>query len=243
MAKQFESGHAINVENFYELTEFVQTYGASYNPILEEILPPALNALHTQAVASLQAVTQQVTAYNAAVNQRMQVFAPSRPLATRVVNLLEVSGASPQVVKDAQSINRKIQGRRAKSLEPVPPGTPPPATISASQTSYTQTIGHWAALISLLESVPAYAPNEDALKVTTLKQMHTAMVTANDAVAGAWAQISDTRNKRDNILYNPTSGLVATAAMVKKYVKALYGAESPQFKQLNHIAFKTFKRL
>ncbi len=242
MAKQNETGHAINVDNMYELIQFVLTYGATYNPTLPSLQSPQLTLKQTAGINSLQAVTNQVAAYNEAGNIRVEVFAPVRPLATRVINFLEASGASPEIIKDARAINRKLQGKRATTPAPVPPGTPPPPTISASQMSFAQTIEHWGALISLLQGESLYTPNEEVLSIDHLIEMRQSMVTANDAVAAAWALISEVRNQRDVVLYSPQTGIVATAALVKKYVKALYGAESPEFKQINHIKFRTFKR-
>lgn len=243
MAKQFETGHVINVDNFYELIQFVTTYGAPYNPTLDALKLPQLSAKHTAGLNAIQGVTNQVTTFNNTVNARMEVFAPSKPLATRVVNVLEVSGASADVVKDAKTINNKIQGKRATAItQPVPPGTPPPPTISASQQSYAQTIEHWAALISLLDSQTVYAPNETELQAEALTLMRQAMVNANNAVANDWAQITNIRNQRDEVLYNPETGLVRIAELVKKYVKALFGSKSLEFIQLNHIQFRTIKR-
>ena len=243
MAKQNETGHAINVDNFYELIQFVTTYGASYNPTMDALKIPQLSAKLSAALNTLQGVTDQVTTFNNTVNARMEVFTPSKPLATRVVNALETSGASADVVKDAKTINRKIQGKRATAVvPPLPPGTPPPATISASQLSYTQTIEHWSALISLLDSQAIYAPNETELTPETLTIMREAMTAANDLVADEWALITHVRNTRDEELYKPETGLVRIAELVKKYVKSVFGAQSVEFKQLNHIKFKTFKR-
>lgn len=243
MAKQNETGHAINVDNFYELIQFVTTYGVTYNPTMDALKLPQLTAKQTAALAALQGVTDQVTSYNNTVNARMEVFDPSKPLATRVLNALETSGVSADVIQDAKTINRKIQGTRAKSAtQPVPPGTPPPVTISASQQSYAQTIEHWAALISLLDSQALYAPNETELQAEALTVMHQQMINANDAVATEWAQITNVRNQRDEVLYNPETGIVAIASLVKKYVKALFGAKSVEFLQLNHIQFRTFNR-
>jgi hypothetical protein len=39
-------------------------------------------------------------------------------------------------------------------------------------------------------------------------------------------------------LYNPLSGLVKTALDVKKYVKSVFGASSPQDKQISGLKFK-----
>jgi hypothetical protein len=43
---------------------------------------------------------------------------------------------------------------------------------------------------------------------------------------------------RNSILYASVSGLVDVALDVKKYVKSVYGASSPQYKQVSKIEFK-----
>ncbi len=243
MAKQYETGHAINVDNFYELIQFAISYGAPYNPTLSALKIPQLLEQQTAGLRAIQAVTDQVTIYNNTVNQRMVVFEPSKPLATRVINILEASGASPETIKDARTINRKIQGQRAHIItEPLPPDNPPPTNISAIQQSYAKIIEHWAALISLLRSQGVYTPNEEDLRIETLFNLHDAMVVANDAVAREWAQISNIRNQRDEVLYNPETGIVKTAQLVKKYVKAIFGFNSIEFKQIKGIKFTTIKR-
>ena len=111
MAKQNETGHAINVDNFYELIQFVITYGVTYSPTMDALKLPQLNEKYTEAGEALQLVTNRATAYNNTVNDRVETFAPSRKLATRVINLLEVSGASPEVIKDAKASTAKFKAK------------------------------------------------------------------------------------------------------------------------------------
>ena len=54
---------------------------------------------------------------------------------------------------------------------------------------------------------------------------------------GSW----DTNQGGDSTLYNPLSGLVQTALDVKKYVKSVFGASSPQFKQVSGLEFSNIK--
>lgn len=49
---------------------------------------------------------------------------------------------------------------------------------------------------------------------------------------------SNARITRDTILYSDDTGLIDIASDVKKYVKAIFGASSPQFKQISGIKFK-----
>ncbi|MBT0609181.1 hypothetical protein [Aequorivita echinoideorum] len=242
MAKQNETGHAVNVENFHKLIQYVTTYGLDYSPSNPELQLPQLTAQHTAAENVQQTLTDQVPLFNAARNARLELFENSDKLATRVINALEVSGVSKEVVKDAKTINNKIQGRRASEPQQVPANTPPPNSISASQKSYVQMAQHWAALVALLENQPAYNPNQPELKVEALDQMQQDMNAANEAVNTAYAQYEEVLTRRDEVLYEPTGGVVAVAALVKKQVKAIYGADSPQFRATNAINFKTFKR-
>ena len=46
------------------------------------------------------------------------------------------------------------------------------------------------------------------------------------------------RNKR---LYDPQTGLVERAQVVKNYVKSIFGASSPEYKLINKLRFKVIK--
>ena len=49
---------------------------------------------------------------------------------------------------------------------------------------------------------------------------------------------SNARISRNSVLYAENTGLVEIALEVKKYVKAIFGATSPQYKQVSGIKFK-----
>jgi len=63
-------------------------------------------------------------------------------------------------------------------------------------------------------------------------------LTKNNAVATAYTGVSNSRIARDKTLYKLDTGLTDTAAEVKKYVKAIFGASSPEFAQVKGIQFK-----
>ena len=50
--------------------------------------------------------------------------------------------------------------------------------------------------------------------------------------------MSNSRIARDKTLYKLDTGLTDTATEVKKYVKAIFGASSPEFAQVKGIQFK-----
>ena len=68
--------------------------------------------------------------------------------------------------------------------------------------------------------------------------MLTGMETTNTAAVTAVAQARAARTNRDEVLYNETDGIQVLADLVKKYVKSVFGADSPQYQQLQALKIK-----
>ena len=137
-----ETGHAKNVANFEDLISFCNGYGATYNPSKDALTITKLKDLQTTAKASLQQAKTNKTSFDNATNARQLAFKDLKPLATKVVNALALSGATALAVADAKTINRKIQGAKANggTKTPTPPANPnapipTDKTISTSQQS------------------------------------------------------------------------------------------------------------
>ena len=243
MASTSETGNAKNVANFQDLIAFVTGYGATYNPSKNALKLPQLNALYTASQASLADVVTKNTAYNNKVNERVLAFKDLKSLSTRLINALQTTDATSQKVADAKAFNKKMQGVRAKSVETqTDPNTPAPNTISTSQQSYDQQIQHLAGIISVLQSEPSYTPNENDLKIVTLTAKQADLTAKNSAVATAYTNVSNSRIARDTTIYGTDTGLFDVASEVKKYVKSVYGATSPQFAQVKGIEFTKRKK-
>ena len=121
MPSTSETGHAKNVANFEDLISFCNGYGASYNPSKEAL---KIANLQTQFISSknvLKEVKTTQTAFNNATNSRMDIFKPLKSLATKIINALDATDASAETVKDARTINRKLQGQRATPNAATPP--------------------------------------------------------------------------------------------------------------------------
>lgn len=243
MPQVIETGHAKNVANFADIISFCTGYGATYNPSKTALKTSNLNTLLTNAQQAINAVNVKNTAYNNAVNDRMLAFKPLKPLATRIINSLNATDATDEVVKDAKAINRKIQGQRAKAIEaPTNPNTPAPNTISTSQQSYDQQIEHLDKLVILLQSEASYLPNEADLNVASIDNLKNDLKAKNDAVTSSYTDISNTRIARNEILYKSKTGLYDIALDVKQYVKSIFGASSPQYKQISGVKFTPLKK-
>ena len=239
----YETGHAKNVANFQDLIVFCTGYGATYNPTKNTLKLPQLNILFSSGQNTLADVVTKNTAYNNAVNARIASFDGLRILCTRIISALQTTDATPEKIADAKGFNRKIQGQRStKVATPVDPSTPAPTTISSSHQSYDQLIQHFAGLISVLQSEPSYAPNENDLKIATLTAKQADMTAKNTALATTFTAISNSRIARDKVLYKETTGLVDTAKAVKLYIKSIFGARSAEYAQVSVIEFKKVKK-
>ena len=238
MPTYYETGHAKNVANFQDLIAFCTGYGATYNPTKNALKLPQLNTLFTSGQNALADVVTKNTAYNNAVNARIASFDGLRALSTRLINAFQTTDATTEKINDAKGFNRKIQGKRASKIDtPVDPNAPAPTTISSSHQSYDQLIQHFAGLISVLQSEPTYTPNENDLKIATLTAKQADMTAKNTALATAYTAVSNSRINRDKVLYKETIGLVPIATDVKKYIKAVFGASSAEYRQVKSIEF------
>ena len=240
MASTSETGHAKNVANFQSLIAFVTGYGATYNPSKNALKLSKLITLKEEADAKLAEVLTKNTAYNNKVSERQIAFSGLKSLSTRLVNALQTTDASDQIIKDAKGFNKKMQGQRASATTTTATdaNTPAPNTISTSQQSYTQQIQHLAGLIAVLESEPSYTPNETDLQIATLVAKQNDLISKNNEVATAYANISNARIARNATLYSTDESIFKIASEVKKYIKSIYGATSPEFAQVKGIEFK-----
>ena len=238
MASTSEVGHAKNVANLQDLIEFVTAYGATYNPSKNSLKLPQLVALKATAETKLTDVISKNTAYNNKVNERMVAFSNLKSLSTRLVNALQTTDATTQTINDAKTFNRKMQGKKASASQtPTDPNAPAPKTISTSQQSYDQLIQHLAGLKSVLEEESSYTPNETDLQVATIDAKIADLTAKNTAVSTAYTNISNSRISRNETLYTSDNGIFETASEVKKYIKSVFGASSPQYNQVSGIKF------
>ena len=238
MASTSEVGHAKNVANFQDLIEFVIGYGATYNPSKNSLKLPQLIALKDNAQAKLNDVITKNTIYNNKVNERMVAFGNLKSFSTRLVNALQTTDATNETINNAKTFNRKMQGKKASTTQAsTDPNAPAPATISTSQQSYDQLIQHLTGLKSVLETEPSYTPNEIELQIATIDSKIADLSAKNTAVATAYTNISNSRISRNETLYTSENGIYETASEVKKYIKSVFGASSPQYNQVSGIKF------
>lgn len=243
MASKSETGHPINVANFEQIVLDVASYDGQYNPSNESLKVNALRNLLAEAKNAINEVTAVEPAYRLAVGSRDEAFSPLRNLVTKIINALKASGVSTQVVDSAQTLTRKLQGRRATSkmsdeekklAESEGQST---KEASSSQLSYDNQIENFDRLIQFLNSVPSYKPNEPNLQTVTLSNLLADLKAKNLAALNAEIPLTNARIKRNDILYTVNTGLVDVALNVKTYIKSVFGTSSPQYKKISKIKF------
>ena len=244
MVSVSETGHDKNVTNLESLIISIIGFGTTYNPSRDSIKLPALQTLLNASQESLNTVNIAQAKYSKAVAARKAAFKTFSQLITRINNSLKATDTTPQVKQSAQTIVRKLQGRRAsakltdaekKALQAEGKEV---NQISVSQMSFDNRIENFDKLISLLSTVPFYNPNEEELKIETLKALHNQLKEKNTDVVFATVQVSNSRIARNEILYKENTGLVDIAIDCKTYIKSIFGTSSPQYKQVSRLYFR-----
>ena len=244
MPSQSEVGHAKNVANLQKLTEQVNVY-TLYNPPVDNLKLVNLQTLYTTASTKLSEVEDKRHANKNAITLRQSAFENLKSTCTKIINLLDILGLSQGTLDQAKSLNRTIQGGQKKTTTPPQdPNNQQPTTnnsISTSRQSYTQQADNFGILLQLLSTIPSYTPNEDDLKLINLNIYKDSLVSSTQAVDQTEAELNNKLIERDNILYADGTGLYSIAQNVKKYVKSLYGATSPEYTNVSSIEFTSRK--
>ena len=207
MASTSETGHAKNVSNFETMISYCTGYGTTYNPSNSEILLSEITTLHNESKATLKDVKTTKAPFDDVDGQRKTLFKPLKPLSTKVLGALRGVNAPATVIADAETINRKIQGKRAdNSAVETPKDGTPKDKISVSQQSYDMQIDHFDKLIQVVTIEPKYIPNEAPVKVVALNDYKTQLENINSAVKNNYVPYSNAMIARDKKLYDPKAG-------------------------------------
>jgi hypothetical protein len=240
MSSTSEVGHAKNVANLQKITQQVSTYSL-YNPPVENITLASLQALYATANAKLIEVGDKRNANKNAIVARQSAFENLKSTCTSIMNLLEILGLPDGTLDQTRSLNRAIQGSSKKTTTPLEEGKEAPKTASTSRQSYTQQAENFGLLVQLLATLPVYTPNEEDLQLNNLTTYHASLLNATQAVDQTEAELNTKIIERDKILYTDGAGLYTIAQNVKKYVKSLYGATSPEYTNVSAIEFTSRK--
>ncbi len=224
MKSTSETGHAKNVANFETLISFCIGYGTAYDPSNSNLQIGNLQDKYSRAKDKLSAVKIKKGPFDTATGQRQLIFKTLKPTATRIINTLIAQEAPSSTIKDARTIIRKLNGKRATMLSAE---NTPDNTISVSQQSYDRLVDSFEQLIVLTQNETTYSTNDPELKTEALQTYLNKMAEANTNVRNAYVPYSNAIVARNKELYNSDTSLLHVAAAVKSYIKATFGAASP----------------
>lgn len=230
-----ETGHAKNVANFETEIAFCIGYGATYNPTNPLLTITSLQTKWQTAKLKLKAVKDTKEPFDSVTGARQTIFKIPRPLATKIINALIAANAPESVIKDARTIIRKLTGKRATAIPEDPKDQ---NFISVSQQSYDRIVDTFEQLIVLAQTETKYNPNEEEIKIPELQSVLAQLTAANTEVKNAFVPYSNAIIERNNELYDEQTGLINIAQDVKNYVKSVFGAASPQYRQISDLMFK-----
>ena len=233
MSSTSEKGHAKNVANFETIMTFCIGYGATYNPSNPNLAIPNIQTKWEEAKLKLKAVKETKEHFDSRTGARQLLFKPLKPTATKVINSLTAQEAPSTVIKDARTIIRKITGKRANEQTTDTEQN----KISVSQQSYDRLTDSFEELIVLAKTEPKYNPNEDEIKIVKLEDCHQQLTQINTQVKNSYVPYSNAMIARDQDLYTPETGLIDLALDIKNYIKSIFGASSPQYRQISNIEF------
>jgi hypothetical protein len=247
MTSSIETGHAKNVEEFKRMRVILASFGAAYAPGDDRLKIPNILAIEQNSIAAMAAVDDALPDHLQAVSRREIAFTGVPQLASRALRIAETLHLDRATLNALRELVRKLYGRRAAPRQ-TPPATadgndpePERRTISVSQLSFDQRIAHFAQFIAILGGEAAYDPAEQDLGIDALAARLQEMRNANDAVTATGIPPAAARNNRNHVLYDPLVGLVDVALDAKKYVRAAFGANSGEYKELKGLEFRKIK--
>lgn len=252
-----EVGHAKNVTNLGDLIGRCIGYGTIFNPGRAELQLDALQRLYQEAQAILRAVAEAEVIDQQTTNQRKELFKKLRPFVTRIINTMVAYGVSPKSVEDARAIQRRMNGIRASKKENGMEATDTPESakvtdaastdtassvlprkVSVSRQSYDLLVEHFSKLVLIVQRESAYQPNEPELQLGGLQAFEQQLRSLQEMIIANETTLENVRIQRKKLFYTDLNNLVDRALQVKSYVKGIFGATSPEYRQIAKLTFR-----
>jgi hypothetical protein len=239
-----ETGNDVTVSNLKKLNRAIVQIGSSYQPSAIDIQVASLDTKETEADYAMSDWRTKLSDHTDAINQRQFLYEIIPSYCVRIVAEVEGLGADEKIIADAHSIVRKIRGKRAKELPPVPAKAPDAGAElakivkhSVSQLGFDNRKGNFEQLVKLLFVIPVYQPNEPDMTITHLNSFLTDLNDVNKLVNTKTKALSKARLYRNKVLYDDKTGVVVLGNRSKKYIKGAFGLYSDEYALVKDIHF------
>lgn len=233
-----EVGHAKNVAQLSVMIDALELLEL-YNPINPKITIIDLRKKYTEYDDLIGIVNQKESINNDVINQRQYAYKDLGPYTTRLYNSASVISEDPKLMEDMRTVVNKIQGELAMpQTNEDEEGQEIKEPRSSSQQSFDYLAANFKKLVEYLERIPGYLPNEEDLTIPVVKAYLADLIMHNKNASKSLKALQKARLNRDKALYNEEEGLYYRQLTVKKYVRSVYGADSPESEQISGIEFK-----
>jgi hypothetical protein len=234
MGSKIESGHAVNVSNFFKLIQKCDNL-TGWNPSNDSLKIAEMTTFHTDSQTLLNAFNTAVMAAKTPIADNTALFDPLSKLVTRIVNYYDSTNAKEQSKKNARTLANDLRGFNAKK----PKGTAPDAEwVSSSHQSFVQKANKFKEIIEFLNADSQYNPNETELKIAELTTLWTSLDSSIKDLATVMAPLDQAKASLYRKIYAKENGLITIALLAKRYAKALKGAQAIEIKEIMAIAFR-----
>ena len=240
MASNSETGHGINLKNAKLVIDTCANFGLDYQPSNTLLTLANASSQWMSGVALHEIVGTTVQTIRVPIDQREAIFDAAVRLAVRTVDFYASTAAMPASKKDVRALLRKLTGSNVRKPKDAN-GVSDPNWVSNSQQSYMKKQETFSLIVNYYSSDANYAPNETDMQLANLQNVNNDLQAQNENMGVLLAPAISARIDRNHLLYDEGTGLVDVMLAIKKYVRALYGATSPEYKSISGIKFKKIK--
>lgn len=231
--------HVRNVQAFEKLLGVCTGLGGTYKPGKQNLRVSVMHSMLVKAQQALSEVSDAVTLFNNATNQREELFERTDKLAFSIFNVLQASGANALTIEDARRAYRRlVAGNPGSGNHKLPtPEVKNALAKSGYGRDYVTRVHNFEDLINIVSKDANYQPVEPVLSLEYLQQHATAMHTANAVVLQASLTLAKARIKRNEVMYKGETSLYKIAKAVKLYVRGILGTGNPEYQLLLEARF------
>ena len=162
-------------------------------------------------------------------------------LASRIVEALRASGAESEAMYHAEMLRNLISiGSKGRLLIPADQGTSTTESdgrsYSRSQMDKASRIENFESLVMFAASLALYKPDETALSINALQSLIAEMRNLNRSVVNAYMDKKNAERSLNRVLYH-AGGVAESAALVKGYLRSVFGKRSAEDKEVSQLKF------
>ena len=251
MAKS-PSGQDYIVPNFAEVIEILESLGAQWNPLNDDLLIAHLKKRHAAGELVMTALRKADAFDQLTTDQRVLAYAPLNGTVRRVLATAKACKMTPSTIERVKNLKDLVDGtnvvqtaaerdkksEKAKAL--LPEGTDAPETPkpqSVSQQSFEERLTNYKILLTLLETAGDYRTNEDDLTLAALNAYAASLAAANKATKDADNAWGTKRSERDRILMGATDSIYADVTDIKTELMRIEKGKGENYKKVAAFIF------